>query len=228
MKKISIIACAALVAGLLVSCSSEAGTVDYNDVRTTTNVNNYVVSGSIAETVYTESGTYDADNKQTDGSKSTVTSTVYFKAAEATVAYTVDSVDETNYQSYSVKYDASEGWSSRVEETSSFSGTSWSTPSKTEVAKGTGDPDTNIPRDTFSFYSVDGVFYVDGYGKAYSFEADEDAIQAGEDFTVSVTFDTDNRTSDDSDYDTTGKLEAGRATSVNKTSITYNLTFSAK
>ena len=58
MKKITLIACAALVAGLLVSCSNDAGAKDYNSVRYTTNVNNYLVSGTKTTVVTSESAGY--------------------------------------------------------------------------------------------------------------------------------------------------------------------------
>ena len=143
MKKITLIACAALVAGLLVSCNNatEAGTIDYDSVRETKNANNYLVAGTVTTKNYSESGEYDADNKQTDGNKSINSESIRVKSASAVVSYITDSVNETNYQEYKLTFDdAPEGWSSDSSENYSWESTKWGEPTKDKYDE-PDDPD---------------------------------------------------------------------------------------
>jgi len=265
MKKISLIACATLVAGLLVSCSSEAGVKDYNNVRSTSAVNNYIVSGSITTVVEESKTTYDDEGKQRgyyknyysewddtlgtvvlheedvlDYSKKTTTTTEA-KAIAGVVSYGVDSEFDSNYQKYTIKTDAASkaGYKSIKYDEDKI----WSTakkemidnPSKPkDVAKSSGDPDTDIGGLNFNIYAVDGTFYYESNGQRWPFEADEDAIANGESFSINVTFttsdtsnsydafDKDDKKTKNNDYSNYHYSQSG------KTTVTYNLTFTAK
>ena len=234
MKKITLIACAALVAGLLVSCNNatEAGTVDYDSVRNTYNRNNYLVSGKVTETVYTEAGvTYDDKDKMTAGTKTERSDTVRFTEAAAVVSYDTDSVNETNYQSYTINFDdAPKAWSSWKESESTVSNGTWGTATDTKGDE-TTDPDLdNQPIHGVTLYCVDGTFYVDGNGQFYVAEVEEgeDAVAGGEDFTLKVTYTDYVQDQKDSSKDEDGKLLTGGTSSVTKVSYTYDLTFTAK
>ena len=261
MKKISLIACATLVAGLLVSCSSEAGVKDYNNVRSTSAVNNYIVSGSITTVVEESKTTYDDEGKQRgyykayswddtlgtyveedvlDYSKKTTTTTEA-KAIAGVVSYVVDSEFDSNYQKYTIKTDAESkaGYKSIKYDEDKI----WSTakkemidnPSKPkDVAKSSGDPDTNIGGLNFDIYAVDGTFYYESNGQRWPFEADEDAIANGESFSINVTFTTQDTSNSSNSFDKDDKKKKNTDTdnyhsaSSNKTTVTYNLTFTAK
>jgi len=261
MKKISLIACAALVTGLLVSCSSEAGVKDYNNVRSTSAVNNYIVSGSITTVVEESFTTYDDKGNQKgyydnyvldestgnynlvpvlDYSKKTTTTTEA-KAIAGVVSYGVDSEFESNYQKYTIKTDAESkaGYKSIKYDEDKI----WSTakkemidnPSKPkDVAKSSGDPDTDIGGLNFNIYAVDGTFYYESNGQRWPFEADEDAIANGESFSINVTFTTKDTTETSTEFDKDNKQLNGNyswnsnSAKAEKTTVTYNLTFTAK
>ena len=234
MKKITLIACAALGAGLFVSCNNaaEADTVDYNSVRKTTNVNNYLVSGKVTETLYTEAGvTYDDKDKMTAGTKTEHSDIVRFTEAAAVISYKTDSVAETNYQSYTIEFDkAPKAWSSWKESESTVSNGAWGTATDTKGDE-TTDPDLDnqaIPGVTL--YCVDGTFYCEGNGQFYAAEVEEgeDAVAGGEDFTIKVTYTVFEKDQKDSSKDADGKLLTGGTSSVTKMSYTYDLTFTAK
>ena len=240
MKKISLIACAALVAGLLVSCNNETGPVDYNSVRSTKTANSYLVSGTITTVETSETGTFDAENKQTLGSKSKTTDVEYINSAEAFVYYSTDSVWNSNYQDYQIQYKASKGYHSwKDDEEKSWSGSAWvDAPKATEITKGT-EATYDIDANSFVIYSVDGVFYFDGNGTYAVVEADEDAIQSGESFSLKVSFTIRDdgapysptpytQVVDNTSYDDKGKQVTGRTTSNESVTVTYDLKFTAK
>lgn len=234
MKKITLIACAALVAGLLVSCNNaaEAGTIDYDSVRETNNRNNYLVSGKVTKIDYTEVGvTYDANDKMTAGTKTEQSDTVRFTEAAAVVSYDTDSVNETNYQSYTIKFDAApKAWSSSKTSTSTVSNGAWGTATENKTDE-TTDPDLeNYPLQGVTLYCVDGTFYCEGNGQFYAAEVEEgeDAVAGGEDFTLKVTYTVMEQDQKDSSKDADGKLLTGGTSSVTKRSYSIDLTFTAK
>lgn len=234
MKKISLIACAALIAGLLISCNSEAGVKDYNSVRYTQAVNNYVVSGTITTVEENSEATFDKDNKQDGGFSRKTTTTTKIKAVAGVVSYNTDSEFGSNYQEYTISTDreVDGGWMSiTYDEDKVWDSTKKSlvtNPIKaSDIEMTTGDPDTTVPSVSLKIYAIDGTFYYESNGQRWAFEADEDAVAAGEDFSINLTFTTTDETSDSTDLDEKGK-QVSRETTSSKTTKTYNLTFTAK
>ena len=229
MKKITLIACAAVLAGLLVSCNN--GAKDYNSVRYENYENSYLVSGSYTTEVVSETGRYGATD-QTLGNKSTITTTEFIKSAAAKVTYSTDSEFESNYQKYSIKYEGSKGWKSITHtgyQTWNAGTKAWDNDAAStipaDVTKGTGDPDTNVGGATFSIYSMDGDLYIYNDGKSWPVTADESAFADGKDFTLKISFTTASD-SDDVRKGTDGK-QTGRTVNKQTTTYTYDLTFTA-
>ena len=84
MKKITLIACATLIAGLFVSCNNDAGVKDYNNVTKTSFYNSYVVKGTVATTSEISTKTYNDKNELINASSSSITDT---KRIVSTPAY---------------------------------------------------------------------------------------------------------------------------------------------
>lgn len=228
MKKITLIACAAVLAGLLVSCNN--GAKDYNSVRYENYENSYLVSGTVTTVVVSETDTYGATDQAT-GSKSTVTTTDYIKSAAAKVTYSTDSEFDSNYQDYSIAYEASKGWQSVA-----YTGyQTWNAGTKAwdngtapaDVVKGTGDPDTNISAKSFYIYSMDDDLYIQWNGKSWPVTADESAFADGKDFTLKVSYTTVNNDNDLVNKGTDGK-QTSRNVNKRSTTYTYDLTFTAQ
>ena len=237
MKKISLIACAALVAGLLVSCNNatEAGTVDYNNIRKTSNENSYILTGKITTVTESETDDYTVTNgkeSQSAGEKSKETEVLKFDQASAKVSFKTDSENDTNYQGYRISYYDSMGWYSYVNDLKQ----DWATDKWADVTKNAkqdftdGDADTPISGDDFVISSIDGVLYFVSCGQQFEVEADEEAIAAGESFTLKVTYvdSDDSNTTYNYDADDNDKPITGRHASSGKTTVTYDLTFTAK
>ena len=247
MKKITLIACAALVAGLLVSCNN--GAKDYNEVTTTSTEYEYLVTGTIeVETDHTEK-TFDKDNKQTNGSSYNYTETYTIESTPGFVNFGTNEAWSGNYDGYNLKAVGLTGYY----EKKGNSGTYWDgtkekdytaaeLKSRYEVEK-TDDP-INLNGYPAYFdsefyvylYKIDGEYKVASNGALFDATVDEDAIEAGEDFTVSYTIvnDDSSNSSTYTDYDADGKPVTTAAsntrtnTSTNKVTRTYTLKFSAK
>ncbi len=229
MKKIILIACAAVLAGLLVSCNN--GAKDYNSVRYENYENSYLVSGTYTKVVTTDEATYGATDQAT-GTKSTVTTTEYITSAAAKVTYNTDSEFDSNYQEYAIKYEGSTGYKSIAHtgyKTWNAATKAWvdtaSIPADT--AKGTGDPDQTVGGKTFTIYSIDDDLYFNYDGKSWPVTADESAFADGNDFTLKFSCTLVNDIRDDINKGTDGK-QTGRTTKNNTTTYTYDLTFTAQ
>lgn len=247
MKKITLIACAALVAGLLVSCNN--GAKDYNDVTKTFTEYEYLVTGTIEVVTDHTEKTFDKDNKQTAGSSYNVTSTYTFESTPGMVNFGSNEANDGNYEGYQLRVNGFTGYYERK----GNSGTYWDgtkekdytaaeLKSNYEVEK-TTDP-INLSNYNYLnmdsywefLYKIDGEFKVQSNGALFDATVDEDAIEAGEDFTVSYTIVEDDSSSSSTytDYDADGKPVTTAAsstrtnTSTNKVTKTYTLKFSAK
>lgn len=237
MKKITLIACAALVAGFLMSCSSEAGVKDYNNVTTTSTYNSYVVKGTIATTVETSSKRFDDENKQTNGSSSSITTTQRFVSTPAYVSFGTDeNYDGNCAAAYSIKIDGTDVFTSEVANSATY----WDSAAKEEKSrtaaeiksyndahKEADDPDDSITAIRFSLIVIDDVIYYESNGERFVVTADAEKIAEGESFDLDVTFVTNDESSNYTYYDSDGD-QYSRNESADKTSVTYKFSFTAK
>ena len=230
MKKISLIACAALVAGLLVSCNNatEAGNIDYNDVRTTSTENSYLVSGTIETVREISNASYDDKDKQNGGDYSKTTVTEEIVSTAASVIFGEDSLWESNFANYFVQYDRSTGYTStKYNEKKDWDGTKLADVTKPADIDKASEPDTTIYGDVFALVSVDGTVYEEYDGQNWTVEVDEDALQSGDDFTLKVTYEIINDSNGRTMYDSEGN-QSSRSEFLDKSTITYNFKFTAK
>lgn len=250
MKKITLIACAALVAGLLVSCNN--GAKDYNDVTTSATEYEYLVSGTIevvADSTYKQ---VDKDNKQTDGRSSNITQTFTFESTPAFVRIATDEQDDTNYEGYQLaipngftgyyerKANSATYWDYANSKEKDY--TAAELKSNWEIEK-TEDPIDLSRYDRLAMdnywvylYKIDGALKVAENGALFDATVDEDAIANGEDFTVTYTIVTGDTSNSETytEYDADGKAvttagsSTNTVTSTSKTTKTYTLKFAAK
>lgn len=231
MKKITLIACAALVAGLLVSCDNGSSVKEMNYVGYTSTENSYVVTGTKTVVKENSSESFDADDDQTAGTIKKYTETYYYTGAEGYVYFTTSNQNDYNYQDYTIALNNSIGYYSKEWDTSKTYSTiekDYVKDTTTDIEKGTDDPDTLLDPKIFNAYAVDGVLYIsDGNAQNWAVEADEEALAAGESFTFKVTYTTADSTSATTNKDGAGD-QKDRSSSSSKTTVTYNLTFTAK
>ena len=248
MKKITLIACAAVLAGLLVSCNN--GTKDYNDVTKSTTEYEYLVTGTVEIVTDHTEKTFDKDNKQTNGSSYNYTKTYTIESTPGFVNFGSNEAWSGNYDGYNLKAVGLTGYY----EQKGNSGTYWDgtkekdytaaeLKSRYEVEK-TDDP-INLNSYPANFgsselyvylYKIDGEFKVETNAATFDATVDEDAISAGESFTVSYTIVDDDSSYSNTytDYDADGKPVTTAASgtystsTTNKVTKTYTLKFSAK
>lgn len=234
MKKITLIACAAVLAGLLLSCNN--GAKDYNDVTKTDTKYSYLVKGTITTVTETASEDYDEDDKldYIDSLKKTETYTIV--STPAFVTFTESEQYDRNYDFYDIRFDSSTGYFERVTE----SKTTWDfvedkkkewtstelgvTPYKVEKE---ATPGTNISGEWVTVYDIDGTLYYKSNDKYVEATVDAAKLAAGEDFTYSVTVVTDDSSNENTSYDKDGKKD-GSSKSSTKITKTYSLTFTAQ
>lgn len=250
MKKITLIACAALVAGLLASCSNDAGVKELNEITTSGNVNSYLVKGTVTTVTESSYGRYN-DKDQLVGSSqwdsslmdyttvlsSKGTQKVTFLNTPAYISFGTNEQWDRNWNSYYIGIsdeNTVEGYLEYVANSGSY----WDGSAKKDYTSTQLDASkvekTDDPIDVSSYMIGDfDVFDIDGtlyyrYGKAiYEVTADQEKIEAGEDFTLSVTFVTTDYSDEYKNLDEDGKQTSRQTQSV-KTTVTYDLTFTAK
>ena len=229
MKKITLIACAAVLAGLLVSCNN--GAKDYNNVTYTDTQYNYLVKGTRTVVTETASKRYDADDKQDNGSSLKKTETYTIVSTPAYVHINESEQADYNFDSYYINVSNSTGYYESV----ANSGTEWdgtkevdltATQLDTYKVEKAATPGTNVTGLWEDIYKIDGKIYLPHNDKYFEVTVDEDKLAAGEDFTLSVSVVTTDTTSNDTEFDSDGKQKR-RTTSSNKITETYDLTFTA-
>ncbi len=230
MKKITLIACAAVLAGLLVSCNN--GAKDYNDVTSTNAQYSYLVKGTKTIVTETASKRYDADDKQDRGSSFKKTETYTIVSTPAYVRTSESEQYDYNYDYYYISTSDSVGYYERV----ANSGTEWNGTKEVDLTATQLDsykvekaatPDEDIDGEWFTLYKIDGKFYLQSNDKYFEVTIDEDKFTTGADFTLSVSRVTTDTSSNNTEFDSDGK-QARRTTSSNKVTETYDLTFTAQ
>lgn len=237
MKKINLIACAALVAGLLISCSSEAGVKDYNSVTSTSTEYEYLVSGTVTTVSNTSSTSYDKDGKQNGGDTRSTTRTEEIVSAEAFATFSTDANYNSNVETIEISVAASNGYLKVDADGSDWNGTkleSWSSSQKEAASTAKASkPEQPVGSQLISLYKVDGEWKVKADNKLWAVEIDEDKLTAGEDFEISYEVTTDDSTTKRAytSYDADGKENKDFNSSSAKTSKstkTLKLSFKAQ
>jgi len=232
MKKITLIACAAVLAGLLVSCNN--GAKDYNEVTSTSTKNSYLVKGTITTVTEHAEAEFNDKDKQTDGESYKTTETETIVSAPAFVVFGEDKQFDSNYDNYGIHFADSVGYYEKVVN----AGTYWDDTTEKEKeytsaqldsqkVEKAATPDYDIDAQWVSVNDIDGTLYFAYGDKFVEATADADKIAAGEDFTLSVTVVDTDKSSNNTSYDKDGK-QTRRETSSDKITKTYDLTFTAQ
>lgn len=232
MKKITLIACAALVAGLLVSCNN--GAKDYNDVTSTSTKNSYLVKGTITTVTETASSKYDDKDKQFDGESYKMTKIETIVSAPAYVTFGENEQFDSNYDNYAIRFDDTVGYNEVVVN----AGTYWDDTTEKEKeytsaqldsqkVEKAATPDHDIDSEWISVNDIDGKLYYQYGDKLFEVTTDLDKITAGEDFTYSLTVVTNDSSSENTYFDKDGKKTRSEKSSE-KITKTYDLTFTAQ
>lgn len=230
MKKITLIACAALVAGLLVSCNNgAAGTRDLNDVTWTQTEYEYLVSGKVVDTVSSSFKGYDDENKQTYGESSTVVTTEEIVSTPGYVRFGTNANKSTNYENgYTIVWNASQGYKT-VEQTE---GTQWDISAKKEKdltaaeldaytykVEKADKPTQNVGSGNIFIYKINDEFKIEFDNRLWTVTVDEEKLSSGKDFDLSfeATLDDSTTSANYKDFDADGKEVAENASSSKST-----------
>ncbi len=230
MKKITLIACAAVLAGLLVSCNN--GAKDYNDVTKTSTYHSYTVTGT--KTVVQESAYEgkDSDGDVNYGEEYKYTTVYTVDSGAADIQFWTDEQRDYNYDNCKIQFSQVMAFDEKDVEGKEFD---WSedkyvafdAAEKTSRGKhDKADDPSSVTIDDFWMEEIDGVWYYTNNGKMFEVTVDADKFKEGESFTLKVTVDSPssgNSTSKDEDDKTTSTYK-----SSSNTTTTYDLTFTAK
>lgn len=232
MKKITLIACAVIAAGLLFSCNN--GTKEYNEQTWANTEHSYLVSGTIKTVTEASMKEYGATN-QTFGAAYTMTQTDTIKSTAGKVTFGEYETWESNWDYYSLYFNSSSDGKSKktLDSASQWDGTKdvALTAAQLEAAApslGAYDEQTaTINADQIEIRKIDDKLYVTSNGTLYEVTADLTKIEEGADFTVSVTFVTKDTSNDEIEKDADDK-QTSREIGTEKVTKTYDLTFTAK
>ncbi len=230
MKKITLIACAALVAGLLVSCNN--GAKDYNNVTTTSTYHSYTVKGTYT---VVEENAYEGKNSKDEvnyGEEYKYTTIYTLDSGAADVQFWTDEQRDYNYDNCKIQFSQlmafnekdveGKGWNWSEEKYVEFDAAEKTSRGKHDKA----DDPSSVSFDDFWMEEIDGVWYYNNNGKMFEVTVDADKFKEGESFTLKVTVDT--PSSGNSTYKDGKDKTTGTSTNSSNTTRTWDLTFTAK